>query len=452
MAMDALEFLDRDFRAYLEQVLDLASRRADQAEVFGVQSVHTPVTFEANRLKLVETKETRGASLRVIVGGKVGLASATRLDVPQDLVEEALTVARLGGPVGYELPGPAAFPALTLYYEDAASWEPAAMVEAGRGMIAALLEENGELLCEAHLGKSVEGIALLNSRGLVAGYQKTSVGTSLGANWIRGTDILNVWETDASLRLDLDFAKLVQTVAEKVRLAERTVVPPTAQMPVIFTPKAVSSTLLEALEMALNGKLAWEGASPLAGRLGEQVFDPRLSLVDDPLAEEGVGSSPMDDEGVPARPLVLVEQGVVRAFYYDLHTAALAGVPPTGHGRRGLGALPAPGLSNLVLSPGDTPFPEMVKNLALGLVVDQTMGAWAGNTLAGEFSGNVHLGYLVENGELVGRVKDTMVAGNVFQALADLLAIGDQAEWVGGSVRVPHFCFRSLGVASKGRP
>ena len=451
MATDDLGFPDRDFRAYLEQVLDLASRRADQAEVFGVQSIHTPVTFEANRLKLVETKETRGASLRVIVGGKVGLASATRLGAPQDLVEEALAVARLGGPVAYELPGAAAFPSLPLYHEDAASWEPAAMVEAGRGMIAALLEENGELLCDAHLGKSVEGVALLNSRGLAAGYQKTSVGASLGANWIRGTDILNVWEAEASLRLDLDFGNLVRTVAEKVRLAERTVVPPTAQMPVIFTPKAVASTLLESLEMAFNGKLVWEGASPLAGRLGEQAFDPRLSLVDDPLAEEGVGSSPMDDEGVPARPLTLVERGVVRAFYYDLHTAALAGVPPTGHGRRGLGALPAPGLSNLVFSAGETPFAEMVGNLKQGLVVDQTMGAWAGNTLAGEFSGNVHLGYLVENGEWVGRVKDTMVAGNVFQALADILYIGDQAEWVQGSVRVPPFCFRSLGVASKGR-
>ncbi|MGC8839039.1 MAG: TldD/PmbA family protein [Anaerolineae bacterium] len=451
MATDSLAFLEKDFLAYLEQVLDLASRRTDQAEVFGVQSIHTPVTFEANRLKLVETKETRGVSLRVIVEGKVGLASATRLDAPQDLVEEALAVARLGGPVGYELPGAAAFPSLPLYHEEVASWEPAAMVEAGRGMIAALLEENGELLCDAHLGKSVEGVVLLNSRGLMAGYQKTSVGASLGANWIRGTDILNVWEADASLRLDLDFGNLVRTVAEKVRLAERTVVPPTAQMPVIFTPKAVASTLLESLEMAFNGKLVLEGASPLAGRLGEQVFDPRLSLVDDPLAEEGVGSSPMDDEGLPARPLILVEQGVVRAFYYDLHTAALAGVPPTGHGRRGLGSLPAPGLSNLVFSAGETPFAEMLRDLKQGLVVDQTMGAWAGNTLAGEFSGNVHLGYLVENGELVGRVKDTMVAGNVFQALADILYIGDQAEWVQGSVRVPHFCFRSLGVASKGR-
>ncbi|MBC7225477.1 MAG: TldD/PmbA family protein, partial [Anaerolineae bacterium] len=370
-------------------------------------------------------------------------------DDPEDLVEEAIAVARLGGQVQYQLPGPAQFPSLALYHEDAAQWPPAAMVEAGRGMIDALLQHNGELLCDAHLGKSVETIVLLNSRGLAAGYQKTSVGASLAANWTRGTDILNVWEGTASLRLDLDLERLVHTVAEKVRLAERTVVPPTRQMPVIFTPKAIASTLLESLAMAFNGKLVWEGASPLAGRLGEQVFDPRIAITDDPLADDGVESSPMDDEGVPARPLPLVERGVARAFYYDLHTAALAGVAPTGHGRRGLGSLPAPGLSNVVFATGDVPFQEMVRSLKQGLVVDQTMGAWAGNTLAGEFSGNVHLGYLVENGEWVGRVKDTMVAGNVFQALADVLALGDTAEWIGGTVRVPHICFRSLGVASK---
>ncbi|MBC7223950.1 MAG: hypothetical protein H5T59_06725, partial [Anaerolineae bacterium] len=77
--MDIRNFLDPNFRTYLERLLDLAAQRADQAEVFAVQSVHTPVTFEANRLKLVETKETRGVSLRVIAGGRVGLASATRL-------------------------------------------------------------------------------------------------------------------------------------------------------------------------------------------------------------------------------------------------------------------------------------------------------------------------------------------------------------------------------------
>ncbi|MGQ9584393.1 MAG: TldD/PmbA family protein [Anaerolineae bacterium] len=446
---DPLGFLDCGFRIYLEQVLDLASRRAEQAEVFGVESLYTPVSFEANRLKFIETKETRGLALRVIAEGRVGLASSTRLDEPGQLVDEALAVARLGAPVSYQLPGAAVVSWLTLYHPDAAAWEPAAMVQAGREMIETLRRENSELLCDAHLGKSVQGVAILNSQGLVTGYQKTQVNASLTANWIRGTDILNVWEGESSLRLDLRFDRLVEQVAHKVRLAERVARVPTAQMPVIFTPKGVYSTLLAPLEGAFNGKMVLEGASPLSERLGERAFDPCLSILDDPLTEEGVESSPVDDEGVPTRPLPLVEAGVVCSFYYDLHTASLAGVEPTGHGRRGLASLPSPGLSNLVVAPGQTPFTEMLAEVRQGLLVDQTMGAWAGNTLAGEFSGNVHLGYLVESGELVGRVKDTMVSGNVFQALAHLQSVGDEAVWIGGAVRVPHLCFASLGVASK---
>ena len=71
--------------------------------------------------------------------------------------------------------------------------------------------------------------------------------------------------------------------------------------------------------------------------------------------------------------------------------------------------------------------------------------------MAGEFSANVHLGYRVERGELVGRVKDTMVAGNVFTALKALAAVGDEAVWIGRAIKIPHLYFSALGVASKAR-
>jgi PmbA protein len=102
------------------------------------------------------------------------------------------------------------------------------------------------------------------------------------------------------------------------------------------------------------------------------------------------------------------------------------------------------------MEPGEATLPDMLADIKQGLYVDQVMGAWAGNALAGEFSGNVHLGYRIENGEIVGRVKDTMVAGNVFQALGDVAALGRELHWVGGSLRLPYLYLRSLGVASKG--
>ena len=160
---DSLSVLDAEFRRYLQQVLDLASRQAAQAEVFAVESLHTPVTFEANRLKVIETKETRGVALRVMADGRVGLASTSRLDDPTRLVGEALAVARLGAEAGYELPGDASLPALKLFHRDAAEWGPQAMVEAGQGMIQDLLEANPELLCEAHLGKTIQTVAIPSS-------------------------------------------------------------------------------------------------------------------------------------------------------------------------------------------------------------------------------------------------------------------------------------------------
>ncbi len=62
----------------------------------------------------------------------------------------------------------------------------------------------------------------------------------------------------------------------------------------------------------------------------------------------------------------------------------------------------------------------------------------------------MHLGYKIENGQLAGRVKDTMIAGNVYEAFKERLqALGDKAEWVGGSTKLPPVYFRALSVATK---
>ncbi|MDO8568477.1 MAG: metallopeptidase TldD-related protein, partial [Dehalococcoidales bacterium] len=76
------------------------------------------------------------------------------------------------------------------------------------------------------------------------------------------------------------------------------------------------------------------------------------------------------------------------------------------------------------------------------------LGAEQGNILGGDFSGNVLLGYKIEKGRLVGRVKNTMVSGNVYQLLKDV-TLGSEAKWVGGFIQTPHLFFPSISVASK---
>ncbi len=179
------------------------------------------------------------------------------------------------------------------------------------------------------------------------------------------------------------------------------------------------------------------------------VFDEKLWLWDDPTVAYCPESRPCDDEGIPSQRTPLIEQGTVANFLYDLQTAALAHTQSTGNGSRNRGGLLVPSPSAFIIAPGSTTFDQMVNDIKEGLVIEQLMGAEQGNILGGDFSGNVLLGYKVESGKIVGRVKDTMVSGNVYQLLNQIVAIGSEPKWVGGSLNTPPLYCPSLSVVSK---
>ena len=234
-----------------------------------------------------------------------------------------------------------------------------------------------------------------------------------------------------------------------MELAKNLAIAPNRQLPVIFTPDGVVSAFIPALMAAFNGKIVLQGASPIGKRLGELVFDTNFSLFDDPTIDYAPHSRPCDDEGVLSQRTPLVENGIVRNFLYDLQTAGQAKTKSTGSGGRGRGGLISPSPSAFVINTGNITFEEMVKDIKEGLVIEQLMGAEQGNILGGEFSGNVLLGYKIENGKIVGRVKNTMVSGNVYQILKDVTAFSNEGKWVGGGIFTPHIYCSKIAVASK---
>jgi PmbA protein len=203
------------------------------------------------------------------------------------------------------------------------------------------------------------------------------------------------------------------------------------------------------LMVAFNGKIVLEGASPIGNRLGQAVFDEKLQLWDDPTVAFRPGSRPCDSEGIPSQRTLLIENGTVDNFLYDLQTAALAHTQSTGNGSRNRGGFPTPSPSAFIIAPGKTNFDEMIKDMEEGLAIEHLMGAEQGNILGGNFSGNVLLGYKVEHGKIVGRVKNTMVSGNIYQILNRITAIGNETKWVGGRLNTPPLYCPSVSVASK---
>jgi PmbA protein len=192
----------------------------------------------------------------------------------------------------------------------------------------------------------------------------------------------------------------------------------------------------------------YQGSSPLAGSLGEQVYDDCLTITDDPLIPWRPGSRIADDECMPARPVTLVERGVVREFFYDLQTAGMAGTASTASAHRSVPTQPTMAPSALVVAPGTASFDDLVSGIEEGIVVEQVIGAGQGNVMGGEFSGNVVLGYKVEHGRIVGRVKNTMIAGNVHTLLKRIAALGSDARWIGAGLYTPSILFERVSVAS----
>ncbi|MFN3975033.1 MAG: TldD/PmbA family protein [Dehalococcoidia bacterium] len=433
----------------LEDILERAQRIADEAEVFAVTSTDTPVHFEANRLKGVQERHTWAVGLRIIKGGKIGLASTNRQDDPQGLVERALETLALGPEASFTLPGPQPYPDVPLYDPAVEALSAQALVDLGQEAIDHLRGRWPQVLWECRVGKAISTVTILNSKGLHATCTRSTMNLTLEGSWIQDGDMVFVWEHQASCRPIRDSREVVGSLDTQLRGAQRLVPAPQGEVPVIFTPKGVAGLLMMPLLTGLNGRTLVRKASPLEGKVGERIVDSRFTLVDDPTIPYAPGSRGFDDEGVPSQRTPLIDGGILRGFLFDLQTASLAKAKSSGSASRSVGTLPSPGSSVVVIEEGHTPVGEVLRGVPDGLMVEAVLGAGQGNVLAGDFLGNVLLGFRVEGGEVVGRVKDTMVSGNVYHALTRLIAISRERRWVGGGILTPTLLCAGVTVVAK---
>jgi PmbA protein len=432
-----------------EQVLEEARKRFDAAEVFEESGETLSVSFEDNRLKEIKARQFRGLGLRVIHRGRIGFASTTDLRDPARLVEMAAASAQFGDEARFELPSqPGQVGKPETYDEGMLRVDAQQLVDMGRQGLELSLKADPAYLYGCGIARSAGSRRILNTRGLDFRHPSTEMSAGVGVQQVSDEGLLQVYEMKEWCRPFETVQDLTEAVLGKVKTAATVVKARLEAMPMIFTPKALDN-LLAPLEIALNGKHVHKGSSVLRGRLGERVLDERLTVTDDPGIAFAPGSCPVDDEGVPTGPRDLFANGVAACYLTDLQTAALLGTAPTGHGFRSYSSRPAPGATNTVISAGDVPLDEMIQGLKHAVIIDQTLGSGQSNLLAGDFSVNLDLGFLVEDGQVRGRVKDCMVAGNVYELLKRVEAISSERQWV-GDVYAPAIMLTGMKLAAQG--
>jgi PmbA protein len=423
-----------------EHLLELAVKLgADAAEVYQSRSLSRPVFFEANRLKQLETSQSLGTSLRLWRDGRPGLTVAYGSVEPQAMVERALALSELNQPEFVEL-NCNSKPS----YPDLGEDVPVeVLVNWGKEAIALIRDVYPEVLCTGDWECDVETTRLVNSQGLDCYYTDTTLSGYVSAELVRGDDFLSVSDGQTQ-RGELYPEKIAHQILQRLIWAKENVTAPSGRVPILFTSKA-ADMLWNTVQAALNGKRVLEAASPWAERLGKLVIAPSLTVYQDPVA--GPYSCPFDDEGTPIQPLVFIENGILQHFYCDRTTGRQLGICTTGNGfRPGLVSYPTPGLFNFLIQPGSASLQDLIEYLDDGLIVDQMLGDGGG--ISGDFSINVDLGYRVKNGRVIGRVKDTMVAGNVYTALKQLVKLGGDADW-NGSCYTPSVIVEGLSTTSR---
>ena len=454
-----------------ETALDLESLAADvvalavkagatDAEAVAREGDEFSVNVRLGEVETLKESGSRGLGLRVFLGRRSGSASTSDLTVEgiRQLVEGALALARVTEEDPFAgLPETGEFGAvqdnLHLYFDDVYSLGGAERIEWARRTEAAALAVDPRITTsdggsfDAATGRK----ALANSRGFVGSYRTSYAGVAAAplAKDADGRMQRDGWWSSARRLSDVDSPESVgQEAARRTvrRLGARRVA--TQSVPIIFAPET-ARTLIGSVFEAASGDAIWRGASFLAGKLGEAIAAPGLTIVDDntmllPTGVGGFGTSPFDDEGLPSQRTMVVENGVLRNYLLNTYTARKLGMRSTHNAARGLAGAPGVGCGNLFLVPGEISAEKIIGAVTAGLYVTSLIG-FGTNMVTGDYSRGA-TGLWIENGQLTHAVEEITIAGNLAEMLRNVTAIGNDLVFR-GSVASPTLRIDGMTIA-----
>ena len=408
------------------------ARPGEQIEVLAVRSTETDVRAWDGDVESFATATADGVGIRVVIDRRQGFAYAGTHDeaVVAETLAEARDNAAFGTPdeyLGVAVPDGAAFPEMDLYRPELAALAPERKIELALELERAVLAGDGRIrgVESADYADSLSVGAIVTTSGIrsidrgsgchlsvfcVAAdgeEAQTGFGFSVG----RGFDDLDVEQAAGD------------AIGRAVRLLGARK-PATMRTTVVFDPW-VSAQFLGLIGATLSGEAVVTNRSLFAGRLGEQVASPLLSLTDDPTDPDAFGAGPCDGEGLATRRNELIGAGVLQRFLHNSYTGRRFGAASTGSAVRGFASVPGVGCMALAAVPGASDPAELVAGIADGVLVQEVSGLHSGvNLVSGDFSTGAE-GLRIRDGELAEPIREFTVASTLQRMLLDVVAVGN---------------------------
>ncbi|MCE9507256.1 MAG: TldD/PmbA family protein [Alphaproteobacteria bacterium] len=391
---------------------------ATEADVVLSDSSSVSINRRLGKPESIHRSEEADIGLRVFVGKRSAIVSSSdrAAEALTQMAERAVAMARCVPEdpyAGIADPSETArtFPDLDLYDATEISVEKMndyadRAEQAALGVKGITNSDGAEFSC----GK--DKVYYAASNGFAGSY--ASSGFSIGVMVIAGEGTAMEVNDDFDSATFLSDLKAAETVGMKAaERAVRSLHPrkaATRQVPLVFDNR-ISGGLIGSLAGAISGAAVARGTTLLKDKLGQQVFNGAVTIIDDPFLKRGLRSHPFDGEGIAPQKRAIIDKGDLTGWLLDLSSARQLGLKTTGNAARGSGSAPSPRPANFYMQPGHVTLDELIKDIDSGFYVTSLMGSGA-NIVTGDYSRGAK-GFWIENGKIAYPVAELTVAGNL---------------------------------------
>jgi len=242
-----------------------------------------------------------------------------------------------------------------------------------------------------------------------------------------------------------DFKNPVDLALEASRIAVNmldAVGAPAGELPVVIGPAFGGVIFHEACGHGLEADAVLKSASVFKDKIGKKIASEIVTAIDDSTLKYRWGSYKFDGEGFPSNRTVLIKDGILQNYIYDLRTSKKLGAKQTGNGRRqSFRNVPFPRMSNTFIDSGDEDPDSIIRSVSRGIYAKEFAGGQV-DPATGDFVFGISEGYLIENGKISFPIKDTTIIGNGPEVLKRIEAVGNNLDFA------PGFCGKNDQMVS----
>lgn len=429
-----------------EKAKKAVENECDSYEIYIDQSKLIELDSKKEELNFAKEEIEQGIGIRVIKDNKIGFAFTSNLEKIVETANQAIENTKLNkkdenyafSEIGKEVT------VENVYDKKFNSLDLDESVEFLKDVISTASDSRCEVTGSGFSASEGQSL-IINSNGVSIENRGTGFGIGLSVTIQKDGEIATAYNSQSSRFFDLNGEKLANEVCDLAKNSLDTKPIETNDYDVVLDYYAATG-LLNTFLGAFNGENVMRGRSILKDKIGTEIANPTLSIIDNPLLERGMYSTKCDGEGTVSQKTDLIKDGVLNSFLYDIYTANKEGVKTTSNGFRGSYlTTPAISPSNLEFK-----FSEMadLSEINKGVLTTSVLGAHTANPISGDFSVEASNAFKIENGELTDPINKAMISGNIFEIMKKVEGLNSEIKQYGSYI-IPKLLVHDLRVVGQ---